>query len=137
MGFLQLISAAGIGGIIGSLLTTLLQAWFAHRSGLATRNFQEKKEAYVGFLEALHRSDVERTRETSMHAGHWKNRCDLVASASVRDAIEKIFVTNPDEHGNMHPDRPNVIEELRQAMRKDLGVAESAALKKNEALRAR
>jgi hypothetical protein len=120
--FVHLISAAGIGGIIGSLLTTLLQAWFSHRSSLSTRNFQEKKEAYVGFLEALHRSDVERTRESSMHAGHWRNRCDLVASEKVRDVMQEIFETNPDARGEPHPDRPRVIEELRQAMRKDLAV---------------
>ncbi|UYO38839.1 hypothetical protein KQX62_19255 [Rhodopseudomonas palustris] len=122
MAFLQLLSAAGIGGIIGSLLTTLLQAWFAHRATLATRNFQEKKEAYLGFLEALHRSDVEKTRETSMTAGHWRNRCELVASKDVIDSIHKIFETNPGPFGEMNPARPRAIEDLRQAMRRDLGV---------------
>jgi hypothetical protein len=122
LSFLQLISAAGIGGIIGSLLTTLLQAWFAHRIGLVARNFQEKKAAYIGFLEALHQSDVERTRETSMAAGHWRNRCELVASKDVLASIQRIFETNPDLHGEMNPERPQAIEKLRQAMRKDLGV---------------
>lgn len=119
---IQILSAAGIGGIVGSLITAFVQAYFAGRSATRTRNFQEKKEAYIGFLEALHRSDVERTRETSMHAGHWKNRCDLVASPNVRAVIERIFETNPDSRGNVHPDRPKVIEELRKAMRLDLGV---------------
>ena len=122
MNILQFLTAAGVGGIFGSLVTTLLQAFFGHRAQVSARNFQEKKEAYVGFLEALHRSDVERTRETSMHAGHWKNRCDLVASKEVREAIEQIFHTNPNARGETHPDRPHVIENLRQAMRKDLGV---------------
>lgn len=119
---LQLLSAAGLGGIIGSIVTAAVQAYFSSRSATRTRNFQEKKEAYIGFLEALHRSDVEQTRETSMHAGHWKNRCDLVASPKVRAAIERIFETNPDARGNVHPDRPAVIEEVRKAMRLDLGV---------------
>lgn len=90
------------------------QALFANRAAARARNFQEKKEAYIGFLEALHRSDVEQTREASMRAGHWKNRCDLVASPSVRAVIEKIFETNPDASGNVHPDRPKVIGDLRR-----------------------
>jgi hypothetical protein len=121
-GFIQILSAAGVGGVIGSLITTLVQALLASRAANRTRNFQEKKEAYIGFLEALHRSDVERTRETSMNAGHWKNRCDLVASPNVRAVIERIFETNPNSRGNAHPDRPKVIEDLRKAMRLDLGV---------------
>jgi hypothetical protein len=123
MNFIQIISAAGIGGIVGSLLTTLVQAWLAHKDRLSARNFQEKKEAYLGFLEALHRSDVERTRESSMNTGHWFNRCELVASAEVRRVIARIFETNP-KNGKAHPDRPSVIEDLRRAMRADLSVAE-------------
>lgn len=117
-----ILSAAGVGGVVGSLVTTLVQALFSNRAATRARDFQEKKEAYIGFLEALHRSDVEQTREASMRAGHWKNRCDLVASPSVRAVIEKIFETNPDVNGNVHPDRPKVIGDLRRAMRSDLGV---------------
>jgi hypothetical protein len=109
-------------GIIGSLITTLLQAWLSYRATMSGRIFQEKKEAYIGFLEALHRSDVEQTREASMRAGHWKNRCDLVASPEVRAVIVRIFETNPDSKGNARPERPEVIESLRKAMRRDLGI---------------
>lgn len=122
MTLLQWLAAAGIGGVIGSLITSIVQAWSSQRTQLAARNFQEKKEAYVGFLESLHRSDVEQTRETSMATGHWFNRCELVASKEVRDAAKRIFETNPSPGGDGHPDRPAVIEELRRAMRRDLGV---------------
>jgi hypothetical protein len=121
----QLLSAAGIGGIVGGLITAIVQAILSNRAANQTRNFQEKKEAYIGFLEALHRSDVEQTREASMRAGHWKNRCDLVASPIVRTIIDRIFETNPDAQGKAHPERPKVIDELRRAMRSDLGVEES------------
>jgi len=121
MGLLQILSAAGIGGIIGSLLTTFAQAWFARKSYLENRNFQEKKEAYVGFLEALHRSEVEGTIEASLRAGHWQNRCELVAPQSVRPLIQRIIETNPIA-GKSHPDRPVVIGQLKAAMRTDLGV---------------
>ena len=121
MGILQILSAAGIGGIVGSLLTTLVQAWISHRSYLSNRNFQEKKEAYIGFLEALHRSQVERTSEAALTAGHWQNRCELVGAIEVRRLIQRITETNPMGNGT-HPDRPTVISDLKAAMRKDLGV---------------
>jgi hypothetical protein len=121
MDIIQLLSAAGIGGVVGSLITTMLQAWFSHRSFLASRNFQEKKEAYVGFLEALHRSEIEQTQEAAARAGHWQNRCELVAPEAVRSLIYRIFETNP-EKGKPHPDRPNVVAQLKRAMRVDLGV---------------
>lgn len=117
----QVLSVAGFGGIIGSLITTALQAWFSRKFALSTRNFQEKKEAYIGFLEALHRSQVEQTQEAAERAGHWQNRCELVAPEKVRSLIVQIFETNP-IGGKPHPDRPMVISELKSAMRSDLGV---------------
>jgi hypothetical protein len=121
MELIQLLSAAGVGGIVGSLLTTLVQAWIANRSYLTNRNFQEKKEAYVGFLEALHRSEVEKTPEASSRAGHWQNRCELVAPVPVRALIQQITETNP-VGGKIHPERPRIIADLKAAMRTDLGV---------------
>ncbi|MBV8978537.1 MAG: hypothetical protein JOZ13_14290 [Alphaproteobacteria bacterium] len=88
---------------------------------MENRNFQEKKEAYVGFLEALHRSEVEGTPEASLRAGHWQNRSELVAPQSVRSLIARIIETNPIA-GKTHPDRPAVIADLKAAMRSDLGV---------------
>lgn len=121
---IQILSAAGIGGIIGSLVTTTVQAWFAQKASAGTRSFQERKEAYIGFLEALHRSEVEGSAEASLRAGHWQNRCELVAPAPVRTLIADIFRTNP-VHGNPHPERPAVISALKAAMRADLGISPS------------
>jgi hypothetical protein len=45
MDYIQILSAAGIGGIIGSLLTTVVQAWLSNKQHVADRIFQEKKEA--------------------------------------------------------------------------------------------
>ncbi|HEY8697677.1 MAG TPA: hypothetical protein VIM02_08670 [Rhizomicrobium sp.] len=102
-------------------MTTVVQAWLARKSEIANRDFQEKKEAYVGFLEALHRSEVEQTGEASKRAGHWQNRCELVGSNTVRDLIQRVIETNPSA-GKAHPDRPQVISDLKAAMRSDLGI---------------
>ena len=117
----QLISAAGIGGIVGSLLTTLVQAWISSHAALADRRFQEKKEAYIGFLEALATSEIEPTPGNSLRAGHWINRCELVAPPRVRALAARINATNPDGD-RIHPERPQVMAELKAAIREDLGI---------------
>jgi hypothetical protein len=124
MDFIQVLSAAGIGGIVGSLVTTVVQSWLSQRATVTNRNFQERKEAYVGFLEALHRSQVEKSFEASERAGFWQNRCELVAPKAVRKLIQRIFETNP-TNGKAHPDRPRIVSDLKSAMRVDLGVQEN------------
>jgi|GEM_PF-1043018 hypothetical protein len=121
MDVVQIISAAGIGGVVGSLLTTIVQAYYARRSHLDDRSFQEKKEAYIGYLDATYKSDIQRNEEAALYCGHWKNRCEVVASKEVIEALEKIIKTNPID-GKVHPDRPQAMHELKEAMKKDLGI---------------
>lgn len=116
MDVIQLVSAAGLGAIIA----TALQSYLTDKSAQKQRNFLEKKEAYVGFLNAIHRSEIEQTEEASLYAGHWVNVCDLVGSQDVRKALIDYKRTNP-INGGVHPDRPDVMKRLKNAMRKDLG----------------
>ncbi len=119
MEIIQLISAAGIGGIVGSLLTTVVQSWLADQSYLTNRNFQEKKEAYVGFLKAGHLNEIEQSHASSMEWAYWKARCELVASPKVIELVNKMEETNPID-GQIHPDRLQVWTNLKEAMREDL-----------------
>lgn len=116
------LSAAGLGGIIGSAVTSLLQAWLSQKAAFGERRFREKKEAYVGYLNAMHRSEIEGTSEAAKYVGHWRNVCDLVAPAPVRSHIDKMFATNPLNDGSPHPERPKTLADLKAAMRADLGV---------------
>jgi hypothetical protein len=52
MSIIQFLSAFGLGAIV----TAFVQAWFSNRAYISKRNFDEKKESYVGFLDALHQS---------------------------------------------------------------------------------
>lgn len=118
MEIVQLLSAAGIGGIIGSLLTTIVQSWLAHKSYLTNRNFQEKKEAYVGLWSShlnIEKKDDDSARRAFIY---WHMRCELVAPLSVRQAIQKVI----DSNDGIIADRLQSNEELREVMRKDLGI---------------
>ena len=110
---LSLITAFGL----GSIVTALVQSWLARKSMRDERSFREKQAAYVGLLEAYHRAAVEGTDETSKAFAYWQMRCELVATAEVRDAIRRIVSTNDDRAGREQADR-----DMKEAMRADLGV---------------
>ena len=114
---LQLVTAFGLGAVV----TALVQAWLTSRAQIRQRNFQEKKESYLGFLDALHESEVHRTEIAALNVGRWNNRIELVGSFAVRRACDAIRSTNP-INGEVHPDRPAALRTLREAMRHDLGV---------------
>lgn len=117
MDFIALLSAFGLGAVVAALL----QSWLTHRSEILRRDFQEKKESYVGFLDALHKSEMQGTTEAAHNAGHWRNRIELVGSGAVIAACLRIQSTNP-IGGQTHPDRPSALRDLKDAMRSDLGV---------------
>lgn len=48
--------------------------------------------------------------------------CDLVGSREVIKLLQRFKETNPIED-KVHPERPRVIMDLKNAMRKDLGVS--------------
>ncbi|MES1989639.1 MAG: hypothetical protein V4441_01655 [Pseudomonadota bacterium] len=55
-----------IGGLgVGSLLTTLLSHWIAQKSSNRELLYKEKRETYLGLLEALQRAPVGYSNENS------------------------------------------------------------------------
>lgn len=119
---LPFLSAAGLGGIVGAIVTTFLQAWLSRKTTLDERRFREKKDAYVNLLLAIHQSEIERSPQAAKFVGHWTNIIDLVGSSAVRHACLKLRDTNPLPNGDHHPDRPQALGDLKSAMRTDLGV---------------
>ena len=102
---LAFISAFGLGAIV--------QTYISQRADTKKRNFQEKKEAYVGFLDAMHDSEIKRCEKSAIHVGHWHNRVELVGSKPVIQACIRIRETNPINDG-VHPDRPQAMKDLKE-----------------------
>jgi len=118
MDTLQFLSAFGLGAIV----STVIQGWLSQRAYLRQRAFAEKKESYVGYLDALHRSEVEGGPDAALFVGHWENRIALVGSPAAIAACERVRRTNP-LNGTAHPERPAAMAALKEAMRIDIGVA--------------
>ncbi len=115
MDVIQLISAAGIGGVIGSLLTTVVSAWLSNKQYISNRNFQEKKEAFIGLLEAYRAACLNSDEETKNQFAYWSVRCALVTPIEIREMIEDMKISNFERQND-------VFNKLQEAMRKDLKV---------------
>jgi len=117
MELVQLLSAAGVGGVIGSLLTTLIQTWFARKQVRDTRVFEEKKEAYIGLLDAYRTVALANTEEARVQFAYWRIRCDLIGSLSALTAIEALASSNPNS-----TERNDAEAMLKKEIRSDLGI---------------
>lgn len=111
---ISLLTAFGL----GSVITALIQAWLTRRAKRDERDFNERKEAYVGLLQAYHRAAVEGTDMAAKEFAYWQMRCELVAPKPVRDAIQEIVDMNEDR------DARNIAhDKLKDALRADLSVS--------------
>jgi hypothetical protein len=115
-----LIGLVGAFGL-GSVVTAGVTHWLNIQEEKKSRRFEERKETYIGFFDALHKSEIEQTHIASLNVGYWRNRIELVGSTEVIKLCYKIEETNP-KNGLIHPERPQVILDLKNAMRKDLGI---------------
>jgi len=59
-----------------------------------TLRFQEKKEAYIGLIDAIRLVTTTPSEEHKRMFGAWHIRCELVGSTEVCDALKRI-VENP------------------------------------------
>lgn len=117
MEILSLLTAFGL----GSIATAVVQYWLSVHQTKQKRSFDERKEAYVGLLNAYHRAAVEQTEAAAKEFAYWQMRCELVAPGPVRRAITRIVETNenPSERRVAH-------DELKAQLRRDLGVKNGA-----------
>lgn len=113
-----IITAVGAFGL-GALAQSVIQHWLESRKYAREREYKEKREAYFGFLDAVTKSEVSPSQETSIIGGHWINRCEIVGSNEVISLLSEFLETNPAD-GSPHPDRPTVMKKLKTAIRDDL-----------------
>ncbi|MEM8851608.1 MAG: hypothetical protein AAGE03_16455 [Pseudomonadota bacterium] len=119
--WLGLLSAFGL----GSVVTACAQWFFSTRLARRERQYAERKEAYIGLLEAWVRQEVELenaldphsnfSRASELDVGHWVLRTSMVASPSVAKSLNAWSDATPGS-----PERGAATEALKDSMRKDL-----------------
>ena len=106
-----------IGGLgLGSLLTSVVSHFLSKRSQIDSRLYQEKREAYLGLLEALHKAAVFPSDLNSKNFALWQARVNLFGSTGVGKAVEGMIATNDAPR----VERDKVFKMLIEEMRLDL-----------------
>lgn len=107
-----------IGGLgIGSLLTSVVNHYLAKRSGIADRLYQEKRASFLGMARALYDAEIEPCPKNEKMFGYHLNLAKIFASEKVVIAAQKVIDSGPGSKA-----RISALEELHEAMRKDLHV---------------
>lgn len=106
--------ASLVGGLgIGSVLTLFLKEYFDSRKTVSRRLFEEKRAAYVNYLEIRDRTQALSEKEAVWAIAAASERVKLSGSADVLEKLETVI--------NLPPNSPRVaIDELVLAMRNDL-----------------
>lgn len=105
---------AGLG--IGSLLTSVVTHFMNRRASVRDRWYQERREAYLGLLSALHDAAVQPSDEHSKAYALWQTRCELFGSQDVAKYAQQIVDTND----RPIAERNAAVRKLLEAMRADL-----------------
>jgi hypothetical protein len=98
-------------------LSVVAQIWLSRKFYVLKCSFQERKEAYIGLLEAYNRASIEKTEETKKNFAYWQMRCELVSPKKVRRALQELIKSNDDIDG-----KGNTQENMKYIFRKDLGM---------------
>ena len=106
-----------IGGLgIGSLLKSMIDHFISRRAIAHDRLYQEKREAYLGLLSALHQAAVEHSDQNSKAYALWQTRCQLFGSLDVSRFAQAMVDTNDSPRS----DRDAAFQGLTNAIRQDL-----------------
>lgn len=110
--FFTIVGALGV----GSLISVLAQSWFNTRSENTNRLFAERKEAYIGFLEAWRDQDIEGVTDANRYQiGHWHLRSQLVASTKLKTALDDWMSAKMGSQ-----ERSEALDRIKSEMRLDM-----------------
>lgn len=110
--WLPLLAAFGL----GSVTTAVVQWFLALHLAIRERQYQERKEAYIGLFGAwADQTNDGFSPRSSLAVGHWVDRAKLVASPEVFTELQEWDNSEPGS-----PERLAVMAALRKSMRDDL-----------------
>lgn len=106
-----------VGGLgFGTLINTAYSDWRTRAAKRTDRLYEEKRNAYLGLLDALHKAAVEPSDAASKAFALWQTRCNLFGSEEVSLYAQRIIDTN----NGPRSERNEAFNGLLKAMKTDL-----------------
>lgn len=107
-----LLGAFGVGAIFKSVVDEVL----SRKNTQEARKYQEKREAYLGLLDALHQAAIAPSNASSKAFALWQTKVSIFGSERASSAVQGMIDTNdgPTEKRQQH------FSELLAAIREDL-----------------
>lgn len=103
-----------IGGLgLGSILTLLIKEYLNNKKTMSQRAFEEKKEAYIAYLNIALRSQTMPEKQAIWERTAAMERIKLCGNKIVIDFLDNLSKSHPNDY------RSN-LDKLIQEMRKDL-----------------
>jgi hypothetical protein len=107
-----LLGAFGVGAIFKSVIDELL----SRRKAKEVRTYQEKREAYLGLLDALHQAAITPSDANSKAFALWQTKVSIFGSERASRAVQGMIDTN----NSPKEERQKYFHELLGAIREDL-----------------
>ncbi len=101
---------------LGSVFTTIISSYLTSKKDAKNKLFDERKEAYIGLLEAwVRQENNDFDQQSHLDVGHWVLRSELVASSIVYKKLQTWKNSIPGSEV-----RISATESLKSSMRSDL-----------------
>ena len=111
------IGGLGIGSVIGSAITAIVQWKLNVHIEEKKRNFNEKKDAYIGLLSALRNANLNKTKEAAIEYAFWLARVELVGHKEV-----VVFANSVKDSAPNSKEMDASFKGLISEMRRDLNI---------------
>lgn len=108
---------------LGSIVSVFIQTWLTNKASINKRNFEERKAAYNGLIDAYYETSISSDDEnhfnnSKKNFARWVMRCELVAPKEILVAI-----CNLQDINHMPEHSEQAYNDLVQFMKADLGVS--------------
>lgn len=114
---IPLLGGLGIGSALTAIVTKLLDHFITRKTAKQTLLYKEKREAYLGLLDALHKAAIQPSNENSKAFALWQTRVEVFGTLEVAEAVQGIINTNDPIQ---RQERDMYFKKLIETIRKDL-----------------
>ena len=103
---------------IGAIFKTVIDAFLSSKKDKASLQYKEKREAYLGLLDALHKAAIAPSDENSKAFALWQTRVSIFGSLDASQAVQGIIDTNDGPRDERNKHYSNLLKAIKEDLNK-------------------